>query len=408
MQQMESPAADPLFYGWRIVAACFVIASMAWSLGLFGASVYLHTVSETRGWPIGLISTAITCFYLVGAVASPFIGTAISHFGPRTVVRVGAVCLALGVASIGQIDRPWQIYLSFVTLGVGWASLSSTAISTMLAPWFDRHQGRAISTALMGASVGGILGVPMLVFAFRELGLAQAAIAAAAVCLAVVLPLSFVLRLKPEEMGLSPDGARLIGEAANAPERIWTRVDAARSWSFRSVVAAFGIAFLVQVGFLTHHVAYLAPYLGDGGASAVVSGTAVSAFLGRIALARYVDRLNPRDVACGVLIVGATGLAVLSFAQHTWLIVAASLVYGLTVGNVTTLPSIIVRREFGSRSFGAVYGLAAMVIGFCTALGPSFYGTMFELFGGYPVPMIVAAALNACAAGVVLLGKRTA
>jgi MFS family permease len=135
-----------------------------------------------------------------------------------------------------------------------------------------------------------------------------------------------------------------------------------------------------------------------------VSATAVAAFLGRIALASYVDRLNPRAVACGVLGVGATGLAVLSFAQSPILIIAASLIYGLTVGNVTTLPSIIVRREFGSASFGAVYGLAAMAIGLCTAIGPSFYGTLYELFGGYPVPMVLAAALNACAAAIIMLG----
>jgi predicted MFS family arabinose efflux permease len=216
--------------------------------------------------------------------------------------------------------------------------LSSTAISTLLAPWFNKHQGRAISTALMGASIGGIAGVPLLVLAVEQLGLPRATLAAAAVCLAVVLPLSFVLRLKPEEMGLLPDGAGSIDQATEATERTWTRAEAVKSWTFRTVVLAFGIAFLVQVGFLTHHVAFMAPYLGSGGASAVVSATAVAAFLGRIALARYVDRLDPRMVACGVLCVGAAGLATLSFAQSPVLIVAASLVYGLTVGNVTTLP----------------------------------------------------------------------
>jgi MFS family permease len=406
MMQSKVPAASRLFYGWRIVAACFAIASIAWSLGLFGASVYLHSVSELRGWPIGLISAAITCFYLVSACASPFIGTAIARIGPRTVIRVGAFCLALGVASIGRIDQPWQIYLSFLTLGVGWATLSSTAISTLLAPWFNKHQGRAISTALMGASIGGILGVPLLVLAVEQLGLPRATLAAAVVCLAVVLPLSFVLRFKPEDMGLLPDGANSTDPTTEATERTWTRAEAVKSWTFRTVVMAFGIAFLVQVGFLTHHVTYLAPHLGSSGASAVVSATAVAAFLGRIALARYVDRLDPRLVACGVLCVGATGLATLSFVQNPALIVTASLVYGLTVGNVTTLPSIIVRREFGASSFGAIYGLAAMVIGFCTAIGPSFYGTMFELFGGYPVPMILAACLNACAAAIIMFGRR--
>jgi MFS family permease len=397
MKQVESSPPDPVFYGWWIVAACFVTASIAWSLGLFGASVYLHAVSEARGWPIGLISTAITCFYLIGAFASPFIGTAMDRLGPRAVVRIGALCLALGVVSIGLIDQPWQIYLSFMTLGVGWASLSSTAISTLLAPWFEKHQGRAISAALMGASMGGILGVPLLILGIEQLGLLRATLAAAALCLAVLLPLSFLLHRRPQEVGLLPDGATAVSQSGAIAERLWTRAEAAKAWRFRSVVLAFGIAFLVQVGFLTHHVTYMAPTLGSAAASVVVSATAVAAFLGRIALASYVDRLNPRAVACGVL-------GVLSFAQSPILIIAASLIYGLTVGNVTTLPSIIVRREFGSASFGAVYGLAAMAIGLCTAIGPSFYGTLYELFCGYPVPMVLAAALNACAAAIIMLG----
>jgi MFS family permease len=343
----------------------------------------------------------------VSAFASPFIGTAMDRLGPRAVVRIGALALAIGVASVGLIDRPWQIYLSFVTLGVGWASLSSTAISTLLAPWFERYQGRAISTALMGASMGGILGVPLLILGIEQLGLVRATLTAAALCLSVLLPLSLLLYRRPQELGLLPDGAGSIGHHGALAEQSWTRTEAARAWQFRSVVLAFGLAFLVQVGFLTHHVNYMAPVLGNVAASAVVAATAVAAFFGRIALARYVDRLDPRAVACGVLVVGATGLAALALAQGPILIIGASLIYGLTVGNVTTLPSIIVRREFGSASFGAVYGLAALAIGLCTAVGPSFYGTMYEIAGGYPIPMGFAAALNTCAAAIIMLGRGT-
>jgi MFS family permease len=394
------------FYGWRIVGACFVIASIAWSLGLFGASVYLHAVSETRGWPIGLISTAITCFYLVSAFSAPFVGTIINRFGPRALVRGGAICLACSVASIGQVTTIWQIYLSFLLLGCGWASLSSTALSTNVAPWFNRHQGRAISMALMGASIGGIAGVPLLLLAIAQLGLVNATLAAAAACLAILLPLSFVLHLRPQDIGLLPDGVAPLDAAEIAIERSWTRAEAARTHAFRSVMLAFGIGFLVQVGFLTHHVAYLVPALGSGGASAVVAGTAVAAFVGRILLARYVDSVNPRTIACGVFCVGAAALCALSLAQAPLLIIAASLVYGLTVGNVTTLPSIVVRREFGAPSFGAIYGLAALAIGLCAAFGPSFYGALFEWSGGYSVPMGLAALLNTGAAVIVLRGKR--
>jgi len=254
---------------------------------------------------------------------------------------------------------------------------------------------RAISTALMGASIGGIVGVPALLFVIEQAGFATAVAGAGVLCLVILLPLVLTLRARPADLGLLPDGAPRAHEMASShAEATWTRRAAARTTIFRSVAVGFGLTFLVQVGFLTHHVAFLSPRLGDRGASLTVSATAIMAFLGRIVLARYVDRLAPRQVACGVFCVGAAALGILSVASSTVALVVASLVYGLTVGNVTTLPSIIVRREFGAVSFGAVYGLVAMIIGLSTAIGPSFYGVLFDLSGSYGLPMMMAAALN--------------
>jgi len=407
--QIETAARPTLYYGWKMVAACFVVASMAWSFGLFGASVYLPVISRSHGWPISLISSAVTCFYLVSALSAVFVGSSINRFGPRPIMLGGTLAMAAGVAAMGQVREPWQVYITFLTLGLGWASLSSTAISTALAPWFDKHQGRAISTALMGASVGGIVGVPALLFTIEQAGFATAVAGAGVLCLVILLPLVLTLRARPADLGLLPDGAsQAQSMSSSRSEPTWTRRAAARTKMFRSVAVAFGLAFLVQVGFLTHHVAFLSPRLGDRGASLTVSATAIMAFLGRIVLARYVDRLAPRQVACGVFCLGAAALGILSVAASSAVaLVIASLAYGLTVGNVTTLPSIIVRREFGAVSFGAVYGLVAMIIGLSTAIGPSFYGVLFDLSGSYRLPMLMAAALNCAAAGIILAWQRS-
>lgn len=406
--QIEATARPTLFYGWKMVAACFVVAAMAWSLGLFGASVYLPVISRSHGWPISLISSAVTCFYLVSALSAVFVGSSINRIGPRPIMLGGTLAMAAGVAAMGQVREPWQVYIAFIILGVGWASLSSTAISTALAPWFDKHQGRAISTALMGASIGGIVGVPALLFTIERAGFDLAIAGAGVLCLLVLLPLVLMMRARPSDLGLLPDGALQSHQnMSSLAQASWTRRAAAQTATFRSVAAAFALAFLVQVGFLTHHVAFLSPQLGVRGASLTVSATAIMAFLGRIVLARYVDRLSPRHVACGVFCVGAAALGILSGAASSPVaLVIASLIYGLTVGNVTTLPSIIVRREFGAASFGAVYGLVAMIIGLSTAIGPSFYGVLFDLSGSYKLPMLMAAALNCAAAVVILAGQR--
>jgi MFS family permease len=398
---------QPTFYGWWMVTACLVVAVLAWGLGLFGASVYLHEISRAHGWSIGLISSAITLFFLIGAVSSTFVGSAVATYGPRWVTGCGAVALAAGVAGVGQVNAPWQVYAAFAVIGLGWAGLSTTAITTTLAPWFERYQGRAVSTALMGASIGGMVSVPTLFLAVDRLGFANAMLAAAAIALIVLLPLALlVLKHRPQDIGLAPDGAA--GGAGPPPPAHpgWTRRAACRTAAFWSVVVTFGLGLLVQIGFITHHVALVAPVAGTAGASAAVSAAAIAAFLGRVALARYADRIDVRVTAGAVLLVAAASLSTMALMPSPAVLIGASAVYGLTIGNITTLSPIVVRREFGAASFGTIYGMAGTGIGLISALGPSFFGLLHEVFGGYRTPLLIAAVVDVLSAAVVVAGGR--
>jgi MFS family permease len=312
------------------------------------------------------------------------------------------------VAGIGRVSEPWHVHAAFLVMGLGWACLSTTAITTTLAPWFERHQGRAVSTALMGASIGGMIGVPALLFGIEWLGFPSAMLAAGAAALVTVLPLAlFVMRRRPQDMGLLPDGEPPRESVARIAVPGFTRVGALRTTALRSVIVTFGLGLMIQIGFLTHHVALVAPSLGAAGASATVSATALMAFLGRLALARFADRIDVRLTTGAVLLLAAAVLSALALFPVPAVLVGASAVYGLTVGNVTTLSPIIVRREFGAAAFGAVYGAAATGIQLISALGPTFFGVLRDAFGGYGPPLLIAAALDAVAAAVVMLGGRT-
>ena len=150
-----------LFHGWRVVATCFVISAVACSLCLFGASVYLQALTSLHHWPIAEVSSAITVYYLVSASSQRLVGRGIDQWGPRPVLTIGTLAMALGVALTGRVSQPWQLYPCFALIGIGWACLSATGVSATVAPWFERHQGRSITLALMGSSLGAIVGVPL-------------------------------------------------------------------------------------------------------------------------------------------------------------------------------------------------------------------------------------------------------
>jgi MFS family permease len=395
-----------VFYGWWIVAACMLSALVGNALGLFGAGVYLHEVVTVNGWTTGLVSGAVTLFYVVSALLLIPVGIAIKRVGPRPIIALGGVALAGGVFEIGHATVPWQAYLAFLSMGIGWAGLSTTAVATTLAPWFDKHQGRAVSIASLGASVGGILGAPALLFGIARIGFASTTIVAGLFALAVVLPLAaLVLRNRPQDLGLFPDGlpAGCAVTAIDTPN--WTLPMALSTPALRSVMATFGIGMMVQIGFLTHQVTLLAQSVDRVAVSLTVSLTAVAALAGRLALARFADEMDARVTTAVALLVAAGSLGAMGLFPVPPVLIGASIVFGLTVGQVTTLAPIIVRREFGAQAFGLVFGAASCGIQLVTALGPSFYGLLHDAFGSYDPALIGAAGLDVAAAAVAIAGR---
>lgn len=394
------------FHGWWMVAGCMAVAMVAWSFALYGPSVYLHTISQTHHWSIGLVSSALTLSFLVNASVLSFVGSAITKHGPRLVMALGAAVMAAGFVAMSQISEIWHVYASFALMGLGWSCLSTTAITSSLAPWFERHQGRAVSTAMLGASIGGMVGVPILLALIAWLGFNKAMIIVALILLSTVWSVSFfILRRRPQDLGLYPDGEAPVSQANKPLAKVWSRAEALRTLALRSIALTFGLALMVQIGFLTHQVSLLLPALGQAATAGCVTAAAMLAFAGRILLAKFSDRLDVRQIAFAVLLTAGASLGLgFLFPDQVWALVVCVLGYGFTAGNITTLPPVIVRREFGAASFGAIFGIAATLMQLMSAMGPAFFGLLYDLSGGYRLPLGLAALLNVFAAAIILLG----
>ncbi len=394
------------FHGWWMVAGCMAVAIVAWSFALYGPSVYLHTISQTHHWSIGLVSSALTLSFLVNASVLSFVGSAIAKHGPRLVMALGAAIMAAGFVAMSQISEIWHVYASFALVGLGWSCLSTTAITSSLAPWFERYQGRAVSTAMLGASIGGMVGVPILLALIAWLGFNKAMIIVALILLSTVWSVSFfILRHRPQDLGLYPDGEAPVSQANKPLAKVWSRAEALRTLALRSIALTFGLALMVQIGFLTHQVSLLLPALGQAATAGCVTAAAMLAFAGRILLAKFSDRLDVRQIAFTVLLTAGASLGLgFLFPDQVWALVVCVLGYGFTAGNITTLPPVIVRREFGAASFGAIFGIAATLMQLMSAMGPAFFGLLYDLSGGYRLPLGLAALINVFAAVIILLG----
>jgi cyanate permease len=249
----------------------------------------------------------------------------------------------------------------------------------------------------------------MLLFGISRIGFATTTLAAGICAVGVVVTLvALVLRNRPQDLGLLPDGLPARTGAAMIDLPMWTLPTALRTGALRSVIAAFAIGMMVQIGFLTHQVTLLSQSLDGLAVSLIVSSTAVAALAGRLALARFADEIDTRITAAAALLCAAASLLALGAYHAPAVLVVANITFGLTVGNVTTLSPIIVRREFGAKAFGLIFGAASCVVQLVAALGPSFYGVLHDAFGSYDPALISAAVLDVAAAAIVVARRRNA
>src|SRR5262249_37583718 len=187
------------FYGWNVVAATSVMAVFSFGLGFYGQSVYVAALQRVHGWSASAISAPVTVYYLAGALLTASIGSVYERYGPRAVVGGGAVAMAVGVAGIGVVAESWQLYPTFLVMALGWGAMSGAAINIILAPWFERYRGLAVSIAFNGATLGGVIVAPALILLINVAGFTSA-LAIAALVLLVVLGVvaAGVLRRGPE------------------------------------------------------------------------------------------------------------------------------------------------------------------------------------------------------------------
>ena len=400
----------PFYRGWSVVVACGIIAAFSWGLGFYGLGVYLHALNHVHGWSTGLISVAVTLYYALSAGCLVVVGGVIDRHGPRGVLTYGVLTMAAAVALLGLITAPWQLFAVYVLMATAWSCLGSTGLSSTLLPWFGRRQGLALTLALIGASVGGMVLVPILVGLVQRHGFRFATAAVSLALLALGLPLVWLVigeRPTPVQVAaeLRRDGGAVPEREGAREAKLWTRQEVLRVPRLWTLMVPFALALAAQVGFLVHQISVLEPYLGESRAALTVSATTVTALLGRIAIGLLSDRVDLRKLSA--VNIGAQGvaLAVMAAWPSSTVLVAASLVFGLGVGNLITFPPLLARAEFGQRSFGTVFGLVGAATQAGVALGPGLMGMLHDALGSYQTALWSLVALEGVAAVSVLGGR---
>jgi MFS family permease len=408
------------FYGWRVVGAAFVLAVFGWGLGFYGPPVYLHAVREARGWSLGLVSTAVTAHFLVGALVVANLPALHRRFGLPIVTKAGACALALGVLGWASAPSPWMLFLATVLSGAGWATMGGAAVNAIVSPWFVRTRPAALAMAYNGASIGGVVFSPLWVVAIGSLGFPTAAAAIGLITTATMWVLAdLYLSRVPHQLGMTPDGEAL-GKPATSVTAPTTRpLPGSLLWRdlrFLTLAAGMALGLFAQIGLIAHLFSLLVPAFGATLAG-VATGAATAAAIAGRTLAGWLmpERADRRLVACANYGVQIAGIVAFIAAGGTSvpLMLIGVLLFGAGIGNATSLPPLIAQVEFVKDDVPRVVALIVAIATGSYAFAPAAFGVIRELVrvpGASTEPatafFVAAALVQVLAIGAFLTGRR--
>jgi len=408
------PASSRIFYGWWIVLAGTVILFVSSGIGFYGHGVILDPLRSLHGWSKTTISSAVTLFFFTAGVMGLIIGRQIDRYGPRWLLIIGSVIIGTGFVLLVYIKTVWQLYTVYFIMALGFSCTSLVPINTVITNWFIRKRGFAMSLTNTGLSAGGIVLVPMASYLITRWGLAIALPVLGAIYAVVVVISTYFIKQRPSDVNQFPDGRPPEAGASNSHAsvvsyasqmRVWTRIQAIRTVAFWSIVIAFWLALTGQIAFLVHQISFLSRYLGIAGAATAVSITAGASIIGRLWLGTFVDRCDKRYVIMVCFLIQASAVFALAHFQHVVILYLGTLAFGLTMGSIIMLLSLITGECFGLVSFATVSGLAGVFTMSGAAFGPSIAGFIFDATGSYQTAFTIFAVMSVVAILVIYFAK---
>jgi MFS family permease len=401
----------PFFYGWIIVAVTFVTMAIGVNART-SFSLFFPPIVDEFGWERGVTAGAFSFGFLVSGAVSPLIGRLMDRFGPRGVMEIGVALMAGGLLLARLTKQPWHLYLTIgVMVGAGSVCLGYSGQSLFLPNWFIRRRGLAMGIAFAGVGIGSITLLPWVQHMIEQTGWRTACTAIGIVVLVVLAPINLLLRKRPEDIGLRPDGDAAPLASAKPISYVvdtdwagidWTLARAVRTSRFWWLVLGYFCGLYIWYAVQVHQTKYLLD-IGFSPAVAVWALGAVSllGIPGQIVLGHLSDRVGREWIwtaSCAGFAICFAALIALAQLPSLMLVYLMVLAQGALGYGLTSILGAVVVEIFQGKHYGSIFGcimLAALVGG---AAGPLVTGLLHDLSGNYTLAFAIGIGVSALSA----------
>jgi MFS family permease len=395
-----------IFYGWWIVFACFLISLYVSSVIFYGFTAFFEPLVKDFGWSYTQISFAASLRGLEMGLLFPLIGFLVDRFGSRKLIFCGVVVVGFGLLVLSFTQSLAMFYGSFLLLGFGVGGVSSVVSMTVVANWFRKKVGIALGVMMSGFGASGLL-VPVIVRLIDVYNWRNTLIILGLGMWSLGIPLSFVIRNRPEQYGYLPDGTS--SSAQGGDNEIQDKAveigvkEALKDKSFWYLNIAETIRFMALAAVVTHVMPYLSS-VGISRASAGLVAGAIPLFsiIGRFGLGWLGDILNKKYVMAMALLSMSLGMLAFGYVQVTWLLFLFLVLFSSGSGGSMVLRGAILREYFGRDSLGKILGITMGFASIGGIIGPILAGWVFDTLGSYHLIWFVFCGIIGLAIGLIL------
>jgi len=414
-----------IFYGWWIVAVGNVMRTVFATFSYYGFSAFFNPLVDQFGWSRAALAGVLSLSRLEGGLMALPAGFLFDRVGPRRMMFLGVILTGTGYMMLSRTTSLLYFYIIFIAMVQVGASfgMGGVAVDVAIANWFRRKRGRAMGFATMGLSFGGILVTPLALF-ITQYGWRSALMIAGITTIMLGLPLSSLVRHRPEQYGYLPDGdsprepespgavaiEQQTGSASTEPrsqeEIDFSPLQVLKVRAFYAIAFTFAARQLVSGSVAV----FLIPFLQEMGMSLTRAATVLSIMAllgapGRVIFGWMGDIFPKRYVMAGCFIFQATGLILFTYLQGDLGILFFLILYAPTYAGVLPLIPAIQGEYFGRKWFGTIRGMMTPITLISGVLGPVFAGTVFDVTGSYRPAFTVLAGSILLALVLVLTAK---
>jgi len=405
------------FYGYWILFATFMLTFIHAGCGFFTFSLFVKPLQADLGWSRGSVMAAFTIFYLLIAVSSPFVGRLVDRYGVKRVIINGALIAGAGFVLLSSMDELWQFYVGYALVGVGLSAEGYIPASAVISNWFKKRRGLSVGIMSTGIGVGGMALAPLIGgYVIPNFGWSMAFLSLAIITCGVVIPLAlFVIRTKPSEMGLKPDGAEApdvdaVSEASLPVAGGLTLKMALATSTFWLIFVSFLSSSFGQGGIVQNQ----APHLEDIGFPSVLAATALGGVglgsaVGKLFFGWLCDRIRVK-YACLIGFCFQLGAVVtimnVKAASPVAVIWLYAILMGLGAGSWLPTMSMLTSTNFGLAAYGAIFGTISSAQAVGVATGPLLAGYLYDAMNNYHLPFVIFLVLYAIAIPTILAVRR--